>query len=197
MKYLLLLLGVFLFAACSSTSLLYQNDTITLQGSGKVLDLSGNTVYRSQQNLGKISIRQYLFKEKHNENLIYEYARIQTGYKLKYNYQYILRHVFDAKEVQLIKDENGLGFFTIELKEGDILNAIVKTGTKRSLTMLYGFSEENFKALISASTLKMQKPKETEAEEAIKSRWNMKLILFSTLLEQEGGRVPKRSAVQR
>lgn len=191
MKHLLLILGAFLFAGCSPASLVYKNDTISLQVSGKVLDLSGKTIYNSQQNLGRISIWQYLFKDQNNEILVYEYARIQTGYKFKYNYQYILTHVFDAKEVQLIKDENGLGFFTIELKEGRRLNAVVKTGTKKSLTMLYGFSEENFKALVSASALKIQKPKETKTEEAIKSEWNMKLILFGTLLEQEGGRIQK------
>ena len=140
MKYLLLLLATSLFLGCSSASLLYQKETIALQTADISINLSGKTIYSSQQNLGRISIRQHIFEDKYNERVVYEYARVETGYKLKYNYQYTLSHIFDAKKVRLIKDEKGLGFFRIELKDGHTLNAIVKTGTKRSLTMLYGFS---------------------------------------------------------
>ena len=117
MKHLLLLLFASLFLGCSpTTSLLYQKETISLQVSQRTIEFSGKTIHSAQQNLSQVSVRQYLFKEKHNENLVYEYARLQTGYTFKYNYQYALRHIFDAKQVQLIKDENGIGFFTIELK---------------------------------------------------------------------------------
>jgi hypothetical protein len=155
----------------------------------RAINLYGKTLYSTQKNLGRISIQQHLFEDKHNERVVYEYARIQTGYKFKFNYQYILGHVFDAKQVQLIKDENGLGFFSIKLKDGRTLNTIVKTNTKRSLTMLYGFSEENFQAMISGNKLTMQTSKDTKPEEEIKSRWNQKLILYGVLLEQEGGKV--------
>lgn len=195
MKHLLLLLTASLFLGCSSTSLRYQKETITLQAADRAVNLSGKTIYSSQQNLGRISIRKHIFEDKYNERIVYEYARLQTGYTFKYNYQYILRHVFDAKQVQLVEDKNGLGFFSIKLKDGHTLNTIVKTDTKRSLTMLYGFSEENFKALISERALVMQKPKATKTEEDIKSRWNVKLIIYGTLLEQEGGRAP-RAAVR-
>jgi hypothetical protein len=195
MKHLLLLFAASLFLGCSSTSLLYQKETITLQLAERAVNLSGKTIYSSQQNLGRISIRKHIFEDKYNERIVYEYARLQTGYTFKYNYQYILRHVFDAKQVQLIKDDNGLGFFTVKLKDGHTLNTIVKTGTKKSLTMLYGFSEENFKALIAERALTIQKRKETKAAEAIKSQWNVKLIIYGTLLEQEGGRAP-RAAVR-
>ena len=196
MKHLLLLLAASLFLGCSSASLLYQKNTLTLQVADRSINLSGKTVYSSQQNLGRISIRQHIFEEQHNERVVYEYARLETGYKFKYNYQYILGHVFDAKQVQLIKEENGLGFFIVRLKDGHTLNAIVKTSTKRSLTMLYGFSEENYQAMISERALTTQKPKDAKAEEAIKSRWNMKLIITGVLLEQEGVRVPKRAAIK-
>jgi len=189
MKHLLLLLAVTLFIGCSSTSLLYQKNAITLQIADRAINLSGKTLYSTQKNLGRISIRQHLFEDKHKERVVYEYARLQTGHKFKYNYQYILGHVFDAKQVHLIKDENGLGFFSITLKDGHALNAIVKTNTKKSLTMLYGFSEENFQAMIAGNALTRQTSKDSKPEEEIKSRWNQKLILTGVLLEQEGGKV--------
>ncbi len=196
MKHLLLLLCVSLFLGCSTSALLYQHDTVSLKIADRTVDLSGRTIYSAQKNLGQISIRQHLFKDQNNETLVYEYARLQTGYRFKYNYQYVLDNIFDAKQVQRIKDENGLGFFTIELKNGHRLNAVVKTGTKKSLTMLYGFSEENFTALIANKTLKRQESKDVKAEDKIKSRWDMKLILFGTLLEQEVGSVPKRAVIR-
>ncbi len=192
MKHLLSLLALSLFLGCSSTSLLYQKKAITLQITDSPVILSGKTIYSSQQNLGRISVQQHLFVDSHNESVVYEYARLQTGYKFKYNYQYILGHIFDAKQVQLIKDENGFGFFSLTLKDDHILNAIVKTGTKRSLAMLYGFSEENFQALMGAKVLHTQKPKDIQPEEEIKSRWDIKLIITGVLLEQEGGKIPPK-----
>jgi len=123
-----------------------------------------------------------------NERLVYEHARLATGYKFKYNYRYILRHIFDARDVSLIKDENGLGFFTIIQKDKKKLNTIAMTGTKKSLTMLYGFSNHNFKALMNGNTLQRQKPQEIESKKMIRSQWNMKLIITGVLLEKEGGK---------
>lgn len=123
-----------------------------------------------------------------NERVVYEHARLAIGYKFKYNYQYILRHVFNAQDVELIKNENGLGFFSIMLKDNTRLNAIVMTGSKKSLTMLYGFSEDNFKALMNESILQKMEMKKSEAKKQIRSQWNIKMIITGILLEKEGGK---------
>lgn len=188
MKHLLLLLPLFIFVACTSTFLHYQSNLITLQNQNSSLTFNGNTLDSFQQNLSQVSIRKHVFQDEMNEKLVYEYARLASGYKFKYNYRYILRHVFDARNVEVIKDENGLGFFTITQKDNNKFNAIVMTGTKKSLTMLYGFSEDNFKALMDGNALQRQKQKEVKSTELIRSRWNMKLIITGVLLQQEGGR---------
>jgi len=188
MKNLFLLSSLFLFVACSSSSLHYQKHSITLQNKNYSLSFDGNTLYNSQQNLSKISIKQHVFQDDMHELIVYERARLATGYKFKYNYQYILRHVFDARNVELMKNENGLGFFSITLKDKSRLNAVVITRTKKSLTMLYGFSDENFKALMSGSVLQKLKPKKEELKNKIKSQWSMKLIITGTLLEKEGAK---------
>lgn len=192
MKHLLLLLPLFIFVACTSTSLHYQINLITLQNKNSSLTFQGNTLESFQQNLSQISIRQYVFLDEMNERLVYEHARLATGYKFKYNYQHILRHIFDARNVSLIKDENGLGFFTITQKGTKKLNAIVMTGTKKSLTMLYGFSDHNFKALMDGKTLERVNLKEVKSKEMIRSQWNMKLIIMGVLLEKEGGKLHLR-----
>lgn len=188
MKHLFLLLPLFIFVACTSSSLHYQSNLITLQNQNSSLTFEGNTLDSFQQNLSQISVRQHVFLDEMNERLVYEHARLATGYKFKYNYQYILRHIFDARDVELIKDKNGLGFFTITKKDKSKFNAIVMTGTKKSLTMIYGFSEHNFKALMGGNPLQRIKLQEVETKEMIRSHWNMKLIITGVLLEKEGGR---------
>jgi hypothetical protein len=99
-----------------------------------------------------------------------------------------LRHIFDAQDVTLIKDKNGLGFFTITKKDKKRFNAIVMTGTKKSLTILYGFSDHNFKALMDEKTLERINLKEVKSKEMIGSQWNIKLIITGVLLEKESGK---------
>jgi len=190
MKHLLLLLTTFFILGCSTTSLTYQHNKITLEDRDRSYTFHGETLYKSQQNLSQISIRQYLFTDAQNENLVYEYARLNMGYKFKYTYSYILRNVFDAKHVKAVTNKDGLGFFVITLSDKSSINLIAKTGTKKSLSMLYGFSDKNFKAMIENKELTKQKKISPDPKEAIQSQWNIKLILTGVLLEKEGGKLP-------
>ncbi len=176
------------FLGCTAPTLHYQNNTITLSNQHNTYTFHGNTIHQRQQNLSDISIKQYLFADEFNESLVYEYARINTGYKFRYNYPYILRQVFDAKDVEQIKDKDGLGFFKITLKDKGTINLIAVTSTKKSFSMLYGFSNVNFQALIHNRGLSKQEPTAIDAEKMIKSQWNPKLIITGVLLEQEKGR---------
>ncbi len=186
MKYLFVLLSIF-FLGCTAPTLHYQHNTITLTNQYSTYIFQGKTIHIAQQNLSDISIKQYLFTDTFNENLVYEYARIKTGYRFKYTYRYILQQVFDARDVEQVRDEDGLGFFRITLKDKSKLNLIAVTGTKKSLTILYGFSDENFQAIIDNKVLNKQEPT-VETDQIIKSRWNVKLIITGVLLEQEKAR---------
>lgn len=192
MRYNLILFLALLFAGCASTKLEYKNDSISLQNKELSEVFQGKTLYTTQENLSNINIDIKVFSSSLNETLVYEYARLGTAYKFKYNYKYILAHVFDAKKVKKVRDQDGLGFYTIKLKDGSLVYALIKTGTKKSLTMLYGLSKENFNALINKQTLKKQKFLDKRPQDNIKSSWNMKLIIMGILLEKEGGKPIKR-----
>jgi hypothetical protein len=145
----------------------------------------GKALYTDRVNLNTIFIEQSVFKSSENETLVYEYARLGTGYTFKYNYRYTLSHIFNAKKVQSIKNKEGLGFYTIELKDNSYIYALVKTGTKRSLTMLYGFSEDNFNALLNGAELSKQESTLKSTKELIKSQWNINQVIMGTLLEKK------------
>lgn len=191
-KYGLVLFLALLFAGCSSVRLDYKADTINLRNKEFSEVFQAETLYSTHKNLSDINIDINVFSTPLNETLVYEHARLNTAYRFKYNYRYILTHVFDAKKVESLHDEDGLGFYTIQLKDGTPVYAIVKTGTKKSLTMLYGFSKENFTALMNKQTLKRQKASDIKAQDHIRSSWNMRLIIMSILLEQERRRPFKR-----
>jgi len=188
LKYIYSTLVSLFLIGCGSTSLIYQNDFITIQGPDLIQTFKGKTLYTDQINLAQISVQQKVFHAEQNKMLVYEYARLGTGYKFKYDYPYILGHIFDAKSVEMLKNSNGLGFFTLSLKDGSPVYALVKTGTKKSLTMLYGFDEDEFKALMNNKRLIQQDLLVSTAKDHIKSHWDMKLLITGVLLEKEGGK---------
>jgi len=176
----LLLLG------CSSTSLVYKDEILHIKNSYTKQYLKGKTLFTDQANYGTIFIDQKVFQSSHNEILVYEHATLDTGYNFKYNYSYTLSHIFNAKKVKSIKNREGLGFYRIHLKNDAYIYALVKTGTKRSLTMVYGFCEENFNALLHDAPLRNQNINFKSAHDHITSQWNMQLIITGTLLEKKG-----------
>ena len=186
MKTLFLALLSLFILGCSSTSLLYSPKQIHLQNENFSHIFAGKTLEKRQKSLSQISVEQNIFKDEYNQRLVYEYARLSTGYKFKSSYVSILDHIFNAKKVKLKKDEKGLGFFIISLRNDEKVYVLVKTGTKKSLTMIYGLSEENFSALLNQKHLSIQEL--VKEENPIKSAWNEKLIITGVLLEKEGGR---------
>lgn len=150
------------------------------------------TLYRDKVNLNTIYLEQKVLQSSNNEILVYEYARLDIGYSFKYSYSYTLSHIFNAKKVEIIKDKEGVGFYHIQLKNDSNIYALIKTGTKRSLTMVYGFSEENFYALINKKILTNKEMRMTNTKEAIKSQWSPNLILMGVLLERRAGKVLRK-----
>jgi len=184
MRFSYVLALIISLSGCTSTSLSYQKKSIEIKGTQFDYDLKGETLYTTQTNLSQVWIDYHVFHTSDNENLVYEYARLNTAYKFKYNYPYILRQIFDAQDVKTTKDKDGLGFFTITLKDKTILYALAKTSTKKSLSLLYGFSQQNFEALMHNQPLMQMQTLQEAPKDAIKTQWNPKLIITGVLLEK-------------
>ncbi len=188
MNYIISSLIIVILLGCGSTSLVYNPDKIHIENSYLKYNLKGTTLYTDKVNLNTIRIERQVFQSSDNETLVYEYATLNTKYSFKYDYSYTLSHVFNAKKVRSIKNKEGLGFYRIHLKDNSYVYALLKTGTKRSLTMVYGFCEKNFNALLNNTPLSKQESRLQNAQEHIKSQWNMNMIIMATLLEKKGGR---------
>lgn len=185
MRWIALSLFSFFIIGCSSTSLSYSKNKIHVQNDSITHSFSGKTLEINRINLSKIFITQNVFKSDYNEILIYENANVNTGYKFKFTYQYILGHIFDASKVTRVREEKGLGFFIIRLKNNQKVFVLAKTGSKKSLTLLYGFSEENFNALLNKQPLVKQDISKQGSTKDIKTLWSQKMIITGTLLQEE------------
>ena len=179
MRFTLFFLAL-LITACSPIIMNYNDTKIT------ILDRSieGTTLHISQKNLTKIAIVQRLFLSHTGEELVYETAKVDTRYKFRYTYSYILRTIFEAKSISLENSSEGIGFFTIMTKDNKLIYAVVKLGSKKSLGMVYGFSQENFELMMHKKTLK-----HTSTKTQIESKWNEKMILTGSILIQERERL--------
>jgi len=185
MRHLFFFLLGLIFLGCSATTLNYTKQNIHLQNDDINYNLAGKTLGTDSINLSQIFIEQKVFRSDLNEVLVYEYARVNTGYKFKYTYTYILSNIFDTKKVTKVQETRGLGFFIIELKNNQKIFLLAKTGSKKSLTLLYGFSKENFNALLLAKPLHKQKTLKKALNKEIKTLWSPKLIIMGTLLKSE------------
>ena len=188
MKTLILYAISFFILGCSSTSLSYTPHQIKLSSSMFEQTFDGKTHFSKDINLAKIFISQHIFEDTYNELLVYEYARLDVNYTFKFSYRYTLEQLFEAKKVKLEKNKEGLDFYIITLKDNSKLYALVKTNTKSSLHMIYGFSEENFMALLKGHKLSPQATLSSRPEESIKSKWSQKLLITGALLNRKKAR---------
>ena len=185
MKWIVLSFFSCFILGCSSTSLTYKKNEIRLQNDTFVHSISGNTLDTKHINLSQIFIEQRIFKSEYNEILLYEDARVNTGYKFKFTYQYILSHIFDTSKVTKVHEQKGLGFYILDLKSKKKVYLIAKVSSKKSLTFVYGFHKKNFNALLSQQSLVQQESVKPKSLEQIQTLWSPKLIIMGTLLQSD------------
>jgi len=189
MHSLVLLVISFFFISCGSiSSLTYTSKKIKIDNTITVHTFNGSTLYSNKENFGQLFISQYVFLNEYKELLVFEKIDLDTHYKFKFSYTYTLENIFKAKSVERKKSEAGLEFFIIKMYDGTSIYCLLKTGTRQSLTMIYGFSKENFKALMQDTSLTEQYIHSTKPKDAIKTLWSHQLIISGVLLERKVSR---------
>ena len=173
------LLFPLLILGCATPKITHKSGTLS------ILDttIKGKNLKQTQKNIRYISIEQTIFLTHTGETFVYEYARVDTPYKFKYTYSYILGIIFDAKKVSFLQKKSGLSFFHIQTKSKKEFYLLIQTNSKKSFRMVYAQNKENLKALLDEKPLA-----KSNSTLGIESKWNEKMILTGELLEQEGGR---------
>jgi hypothetical protein len=77
-------------------------------------------------NLGDLHVRQDVFELSTGGIVVFEHARVQTGYRYHYALKCTIDIVFDAA----IETFLNVVFFRVTLRKGDTLNIIAENGNK-------------------------------------------------------------------
>jgi len=189
MNWLAFILFSLFLSGCAGTALNYEKNQIIIENEDISHSFFGKTLDKKQVNLSQINIEQKVFQNDYNEILVYEQARVNTGYKFKSTYHYIFGHIFNANKVTKVQEKNGLGFYIIRLKNNQKIYLLAKIGSKKSLTLLYGLSEVNFYALANNHPLVKQHTLQKEQDNTIQTLWSAKLIVTGVLLQAEAFKV--------
>jgi len=189
------LLGVLLLmllSGCStSTLVLNNNDEVVLTYNDKSIEAAGKTLKKNQFVFSTIIIDQNVLQFKDKSLLVYESTTVDLNYMYKYATQTSVEMIFDAKKIKTIYRRNNLYFFQMMLKNGKVLNAMVQQSNDQTLSMVYGFSNIQFRKIlgqVEGSETKLSKLKTENIEtfndlkSAVKSEWNMKMINIDSLI---------------
>ena len=181
-----------LLSGCStSTLVLNNNDEVVLTYNDRSIEAAGKTLKKNQLVFSTIIIDQNVLQFKDKSLLVYESTTVDLNYMYKYATQTSVEMIFDAKKINTIYRRNNLYFFQMILKNGKILNAMVQQSNDQTLSMVYGFSVEQFRKILGQveGSEKMFIKLETknieifkDPKSAVKSKWNMKLINIDSLI---------------
>ncbi len=181
-----------LLSACStSTLVLNDNDEVVLTYNEKSIEAEGKTLKKNQLVFSTVVIDQNVLQFKDKSLLVYESTDVDLMYMYKNATQTSVEMIFDAAKINTIYRRNNLYFFQMILKNGKVLNAMVQQSNDQTLSMVYGFSVEQFKKIlgqIEGSETMFSKLKTENIEtfndpkNAVRSKWDMKMINIDSLI---------------
>lgn len=189
------LLGVVVLVVLSacSVSTLELNDSheVVLTYNEKSIEAEGESLDENTLIYSTIIVKQNILQFKDKSLLVFESTDVDKLYMYKYATQNSIEMIFDAKKIKTIYRRNNLYFFQITLKNEKVLNALVQQSGDQSLSMIYGFSTVQFKKILGqvegsdtfVAKLNTEKIEVlNDPKNAIRSKWNMKLINVDSLI---------------
>lgn len=185
-----ILIMTFLSACSGGTQVRYTPNQLILKSDGQFISVKAKTLKSDFINLGRISINQKVLKLDTEDVVVYEDVFIGSDYQIKHSYDRALRLIFDALDVERIATISALGFYSIVLRDKTDLFVVVKTATKKRISMVYGRNRCLFETTINElDKQQFVQQKEcqnikTDPENAIQSKWQVKLVILDGLLEQ-------------
>lgn len=191
-KILVLVIGAFLFSACSSSSLyVTSSNTLVLEQAKKQTEIATKSSKTGEDYFSNITLKKYRFMT--NESaLFYETMEGDINYELKYTPIQTLGYIFDASNIETIYKDNHIHLVQLGTSTGRYVNVLAESTYVDRLNYVYGFSNESFKAL--ATTLAREdislkyNGSILNALEDDLSVWSVKMLLLRPLVQQNGTR---------
>ena len=192
LKPLFPLFAVFIFAACSvSTLQLTPDRDIRVEYDGLAVEIKGEGVKKEYINFTPLEIFQEVIRTDSGNCLVYETTELDPAYVYNNATARTMELIFDAERVNAVYRFNNLHFLQAEMKNGAVFNLLVQQSGDQELVFAYGFGHTRFKALLE----KVKKPDAKvlsplredvtvfeDAEAAVQSRWRAEMIFFAPLI---------------
>ena len=193
MKFItLMIITLFLFVGCSTSSLVFHNDKNLLLKYDSNSILLSNTIEESKSlNYKDLFVTIYKLKDKNGRVVFYEDAKTELNFEFNFSELYTVMYIFDdAQKYEELYRKNNLSFVQIKLKDNNYLNVIIQASDTQEYSYAYGFSNDEFLKLAKSASLNDKeksfrlkyKAITLDADSKPLSNWNDKLVYFTPLI---------------
>jgi len=180
------------FSGCStSTLVLNNNKEVVLTYDDKGIEAEGKVLKKETLAFKTVLVKQNVLQFEDNSTLVFESADTDMLFMYQFATQVSIEKIFDATALNTLYRRNNLYFFQALLQKGKWLNILVQQSGDQTLSMIYGFTAQQFAKLIQQvagaeqlHTTVQTKNLEvfTDPQDAIRSKWTKKLISIDGLI---------------
>ena len=183
---------------CSnSTITLHDEKQLIITNESTRIEVTSTEVQSKRINMSALYLDQYILSVEKDECIVYEDIRTATGYHFNYAYKRSIDLIFNAYSVEVLKTYGNLTLYRITLRDAgkSVINLLALTSSKKSLKLIYGFSDAGAQHLQESleqnSTVVKYELKNTSKphDRCIKTQWVPKLLILDNLVSKEGGRI--------
>ena len=183
---------------CSNSTLgLHKDNQLVITNEATSIEVTSKVIVSKQINLRPLYIDQHILSVDEDECIVYEDIQTAAGYRFSYAYKRSIDLIFNAYRVDALKTYGNLTLYRVVLRDDDksVLNLLALTASKKSLKLVYGFSDVGAQhiqdALEHNSTVVKYVLTSTAQphEGCIKTQWTPKLFILDNLVGKEGGRI--------
>ena len=191
----LVTLSLFLLAGCTHSTLqLDSTKQLRISNDKTHIDVMADALKHQRINMSLLYIDQDILAVDEDHCVVFEDITTRSGYKFNYSYRRSIDLIFNAYSVDVIKSYGDLTLYKVRLRgeEKEIINLLALTASKRSLKLLYGFSDKALQKLqkkLEENSTQVEYTlisKSEDTKRCIKTQWSPKLMIMDNLVSKEG-----------
>jgi len=187
-KKVLLFAAIFLFSACSTSQVDFQDDKVMIQSGSNISYFDGKLIAKRNENFSTLFIDQKILQVPQGNLIVYEHARTDLQYEFEPSLQRIIWIVFDARQIIPVYIGSQLSAYQIALPQGQWLNILAQQSDTQELYFIYGMNTTQFNTMLqkidanAPSAPYEHVMKLHTGQKAIQSRWTMQKVHFVPLV---------------
>ena len=185
---------------CSDATIyLHDDKQLVIMNDATSIEVTSTEIEHKRITMSSLHLDQYILSADDDACIVYEDIKTSTGYRFNYGYKRSIDLIFNAYSVETVKRYGNLTLYRVILRDEakSAVNLLALTASKKSLKLIYGFSDEGLQQLQgkldqNSTTVKYELKSTIKAHDrCIKTQWVPKLLILDNLVGKEGGRIPR------